>query len=73
MVTVDTNGSGVTVVLKGCPFCNDEGTKNMRYFLSGWYIDPEMDQGRHSFVIKYCPFCGYYLCPLDKWEVKCPG
>ena len=67
---LDTNGSGVSVVIKGCPFCDAEGTKNMRYHISRWLIDPDMEEGRLSFDIKYCPFCGQLLPSLGGWDVK---
>ena len=72
MVKLDTNGSGVEVVIKGCPFCDHEGTKNMRYYMSSWTIDPNMEHDRYSFTIKYCPFCGKHL-PLLFGKIEFVG
>lgn len=70
MIRLGTNGSGVVVVIKGCPFCDDVGTKNMRYHFSHWTIDPNMDADRYSFDIKYCPCCGNFLPHLDGHAVS---
>jgi len=72
MVRIETNGSGVQVVLVGCPFCDAEGTKYLRYYNTYWSVDQDMDNGRRAFRISYCPFCGNFLPSIEQWEVKIP-
>jgi hypothetical protein len=70
MVKVDTDGSGVGNVIKGCPSCDHEGTSVMRYHCSSWFIDPNMSGDSYSFRIKHCPFCGIELPLLDGWVLS---
>jgi hypothetical protein len=70
MVKVDTDGSGFGNVIIGCPGCDIKETWQMRYNNCQWWIDPERDQGRHSFRILYCPFCGIKLPFLDGWVLS---
>lgn len=66
---ISRNGSGVEVVIIGCPFCDNEGVNNIRYYNSHWLIDPNRENDRYSFSIEFCPFCGGHLPCLDDWEV----
>jgi len=72
LIKLGTDGSGVGVIIHGCPYCEDIETKNLRYYDSHWIIDPDMDAGRRSFWIHYCPCCGKLLPLLGGWEVKHP-
>jgi len=73
MVRLGTNGSGVEIVIVGCPFCDKDGTDNMRFYNTYWMIDPNWDKDRYSFRISYCPFCGNFLPNIEKWEIKNPN
>lgn len=70
MIKIDTNGSGVQVIIRGCPFCDGEGTEHLRYHLSQWTIDPNMDADHYSFSIKHCPACGELLPSLIGWKLE---
>ena len=67
MTKIDTDGSGVSIVLVGCPYC--ERAPGLRYYLSRWTIDPCRDDGMHATPVWYCPGCGMRLPSLHGWQI----
>ena len=67
MIKISTDGSGVREVIIGCPFCDHVEAENLRWHLSSWWVDPNMDNRRYSFEVKFCPFCGEELPNIEEW------
>ena len=72
MVKIDTNGSGISVLITGCPFCDgDDGEHYLQYHgHTIWVFNSSVDVERYSIRVKYCPYCGKLLPSLYKWVVK---